>query len=110
MHTYIDPFSGKRKSSNYARKVDHRNRLKRLHDSAGDGYPCPVAWSAFAPFDWTNPGSPRAHADDAFLKRFYRSPYAKYARTRSNRKVRRTTDVPQYGGYRRIYDFWWDIY
>ena len=110
MHTYIDPFSGKRKSSNYVRKLDHRKRLKQLHDSAGDGYPCPVGWSAYAPFDWTNPGSPRAHADDAFLKRYYRSRYAKYARVQSNRKVRRTRNVPQHCGYRRVFDFWWEIY
>lgn len=108
-HTYIDPFSGKIKSLNHANMVNHRARLKRLYANIGDWYPRPVAWSEYAPFDWTNPGAPRPHADDAFLKRIYRSPYAKYARMRSNRKVRHAADVPPHCGYRRVYDFWWEI-
>lgn len=110
MHAYIDPYSGKTKSMNHANKVEHRRRLEKLYGNAGDWYPCPVGWSAYAPFDWTNPGSTRAHADDAYLKRYYRSRYAKYARVMSNRKVRRTRNVPQHCGYRRVFDFWWEIY
>ncbi len=109
-HRYIDPFSGKSKSMRHASNEAYKLKLKRLYDVAGWRYYSPVAWSAYAPFDRANPGSPRAHADDAFLKRYYRSHYAQYARVTANRKVRRTRNVPQYSGYRKVYDFWWEIY
>ena len=33
----------------------------------------------------------------------------KWLRTVANRKVRRAKDVPSGGGYRRVYDYWWEL-
>ena len=41
--------------------------------------------------------------------RFYKSKRAKYLRNLSNRKVRRTKDIPNGGSYRRTFDYWWEL-
>ena len=33
----------------------------------------------------------------------------KWLRTVANHKVRRAKNVPQGGGYRRVYDYWWEL-
>ena len=33
----------------------------------------------------------------------------KWLRTVANRKVRRAKNVLQGGGYRRVYDYWWEL-
>lgn len=35
--------------------------------------------------------------------------YTKWLRTVANRRVRRAKNVPQGGGYRRVYDYWWEV-
>lgn len=36
--------------------------------------------------------------------------YAKHVRRYSNRKVRRTKNISNYGKYRKTYDYWWELY
>ena len=50
--------------------------------------------------------------DKGRYKRYYShggSGYPKWLRTVANRKVRRAKNVPQGGGYRRVYDYWWEL-
>ena len=41
--------------------------------------------------------------------RCYVSPRAKHHKKYSNKKVRKTKNVGNYGSYRKVYDFWWEV-
>lgn len=36
--------------------------------------------------------------------------YAKYLRKVANRKVRRSKDCLKHGSYRKVYDYWWELF
>lgn len=38
------------------------------------------------------------------------SGYAKYLRKVANRKVRRSKDCLKHGSYRKVYDYWWELF
>lgn len=38
------------------------------------------------------------------------SGYTKYLRRLSNRKVRKSKDIYNYGAYRKLYDYWWTLF
>jgi hypothetical protein len=105
-HKYYDPFSGKPKSERYYRHQKHKQKMQKLYSEVGDWYPSPVAWSDYELFEWGQPSRP---AEGAHLKRLYKTRYAKYCRKVANHKVRHTEDVPQYGGYRKAFEYWWMI-
>lgn len=39
-----------------------------------------------------------------------KSKYTKYLRKVANRKVRRYSEDLSYGSYRKVYDYWWEIF
>ena len=43
-------------------------------------------------------------------KRWYLSGARKYASKESRRLIRRSADVPDNGGFKKVYDYWWDIF
>ena len=46
-----------------------------------------------------------------YVKRLYRGSRSKFLKRRSNKKVRRyQREFPNHGGYRRVFDFWWELY
>lgn len=36
--------------------------------------------------------------------------YARLLRRRTNKKIRQSKDVHNYGKYRRVYDYWWTLF
>lgn len=44
------------------------------------------------------------------LMRFYQSRMAKYLRRCGNKRVRNAEITLQHGGYRKIYDYWWELW
>mgnify|MGYP007070039828 CR=1 FL=1 len=45
-----------------------------------------------------------------YVRIYYASKYKKWLRVKANRKVRRTKDVPNISGYRKIYNYWWELF
>lgn len=82
----------------HRRKAMERRKLKKLHDETWN--------SVFAGAYWND-------RKQRYV-RFYtcRTPgYTKYLRRLSNRRVRHSLDVPMRGsGYRKHYDYWWELY
>lgn len=72
----------------YARKQICKAKLNKLHDEGG--------W-------WTvwDKGTHKI--------RHYISPRAKHYKKYSNKKVRKTKNIGNYGDYRKVYDFWWEV-
>lgn len=80
----------------HRRSRENRRRLKKL---------------AAATSKWFGSGA-SYDEERGFYVRYYArggSGYPKWLRTVANRKVRRAKNVPQCGGYRRIYDYWWEL-
>lgn len=42
--------------------------------------------------------------------RHYISPRAKHHKKYSNKKVRRTKNIGNHGSYRKVYDYWWEVW
>lgn len=47
---------------------------------------------------------------DGYYKRFYYSDRRGHIKKAANRKVRKATDIGNYGNYRKVYDFWWQLF
>lgn len=72
----------------YARKQICKTKLDRLYDEG----------------NWWTVWDKGTHKI-----RHYISPRAKHHKKYSNKKVRKTKNVGNYGNYRKVYDFWWEV-
>lgn len=46
-----------------------------------------------------------------YYKRYWRGSRSKYLKRQSNKKLRRYKhEVPSRGGYRKVFDFWWELW
>ena len=81
----------------YRRSNERNRRLKKLYDETKNWY-----------------GAGAYYDEDK--KRYIRyspcrnSGYAKYLRKVANRKVRRSKDCLKHGSYRKVYDYWWELF
>lgn len=100
MHSYVDAYSGKRKSSAYFAKMEHKRRLAKLCTEA---HGMPVVWSDYAPYV---SGIGCAPANGAFMKRKYRSPQSAYYQRAENRRVRHGDEALQNADYRKACTAW----
>jgi hypothetical protein len=108
--TYIDPYSGKRKSMRHANQQRHKRRQIAMIDAVGRWYLAPVSWSEYDYSDlFWNPS--RGPAEGAYPVENSRPRCFKYYRTRCNRQLRRKKDVYWGNGnsYRRVTEFWWTV-
>lgn len=49
--------------------------------------------------------------DTGSYRRYYRSQVSKYLKNVSNRKVRRRKlENLQHGDYKKVFDYWWELY
>lgn len=108
MHSYKDPYSGKRKSLAHNRKQigkRKRERLMKIVTASNRWYRVPVYWSDFE-FD-LSVQVPKP-AEGAYIVRHYRPLYSRYVKTRSHRKARRkgAHDTT----YHKIGEYWWEMY
>lgn len=81
----------------YRRSKERNRRLKKLYDKTKNYYGCGV---------WYNDKKGR-------YIRYYPSNvtgYTKYLRRLSNRKVRKTKDIPNGNAYKRVFDYWWELF
>lgn len=95
------------------KKYWHRNHqllLHRLYKKAGDSYPSPVVWSEYKRSKY---GRYRTNgpADGAHLKRIYRGNRSAYLKRVGAKRWRRNMEMPlEKGGYKKDFDFWWELY
>ena len=81
----------------YRRSKEQRRRLKKLCQATQGSY------GAGAYYDKDK---------DRYIRYSPRngSSYPRYLRRIANRKVRRSQGLPMYGAYRKVYDYWWELY
>ena len=98
---------GPRKYNRYERKRRYKKRLERLADSAGR-YPAGAYRIGYDGW-WTDDIN-----ETKYVKRCYRGNHgsrrSRYLKTVGNRRVRRYNGwVPNKGGYKKVFDFWWEL-
>ena len=80
----------------HRRAQEDKQRLKHLYEETrhwiGGGAYFDSRKDRYIRYTWNKNGQPR------------------YLRRCGHRKVRRMRDVPDRGGYRRVYDYWWNLY
>ena len=104
VHKYKDPYSGKVKSTRYARKYQGRKRMKQLYKMGADRwYPWPVGWSDY---NWDEVTYRAIPAKGAFLVRNYRRRASKWLKTYGHRKNRRSNKEITNYTYNKNFDFW----
>lgn len=95
------------------KKYWHRNHqllLHRLYQKAGDSYPSPVAWSQYKHSAYSRFYTDGL-ADGAHLKRIYRGSRSSYLKRVGAKRWRRNMDMPlEKGGYKKDFDFWWELH
>ncbi len=82
----------------YHRSREQRRRLKKLYSKTG-GFPG-GAW-----YD-----EERDRYIRSYTSNHNHPGYSKYLRRVSNRRVRRTKHALQNGQYRKVYDYWYELY
>ncbi len=82
----------KRTHPYYRKKIDQR-KMRKLRDEI-----------------WWGVRKKVSDNGDVYYKRDYVSSRRKWIRKRANKKVRKTNNVGNHGNYRRVYEFWWDIW
>lgn len=80
----------------YRRSRERNRRLKKLYNES----------YSFITGAWYDEKKKRYRRSESSRK----SAKHKYYRKISNRKVRRSKDVPNGGKYRRVFDYWWELY
>ncbi len=99
------PYRRERTLNSYKRDVKYKERMKRLAKLCEERWYAPVY-----------PVSSDGHyvddmEDMAYVKRVWRGSRSKYLKQQSNKKFRQyKDDVPGRGGYKKVFDFWWELY
>ena len=96
-----------RKSNGYARKQSYKRHLANLADNAR-GYPAGAYRVGYDGW-WTDDIN-----ETKYIKRSYRGNHgsrrSRYLKNVGNRRVRRYKEfVPNRGGYKKVFDFWWEL-
>lgn len=82
----------------YQRSKETSKRYKRLHKKIGHYYMCSIYYS--------NRKQRLVRVYSAGRK----SGTAKWIRNQANRRVRRTKDIGNNSCYRKLYDYWYELY
>lgn len=103
---FIDPYSGKMKSSRHANTQKQKRKLENIHTKCVHrSFLWPVAWSDYT-YDWsTQKATPN---ENAYLKRYYRDRGSTWLKNRSHRLARRQEVYDS--TYKKIFDYWWELY
>ena len=96
-----------RKSNGYERKQNYKRHLAYIADYS-NGYPpgaCRIGHDGW----WTDDIN-----ETKYIKRCYRGNHgsrrSKYLKNVGNRRVRRYKEfIPNRGGYKKVFDFWWEL-
>lgn len=80
----------------HRRSVDEKNRLKRLSEET------PHCYAGGAWYDGEKGRYIRVWISG-------RGGRPKYLRKRTNKKLRRCKDLLNYGKYRKVFDYWWEV-
>lgn len=107
MHSWVDPYSGKRKSNRHYRNRRAKQRMRRLYDCGADRwYPWPVTYSNY---EWDSISYQAYPAKNAHLERNWRGRRSKYLKTVAHRKARRCNHEVYNDTYHKQFDFWWEL-
>lgn len=98
-----------RKWNRYERKMRYKNKLKRLAYVTSFGWPS-SAYMVDTNRDWTDDED-----DMLFIRREYRANhapgYSGYLKKLASRRFRRYKgDLPNGCGYKKTFDYWWELY
>ena len=95
-----------RKFNKYERKERYKKKLEHLADQAS-GYPSGAYRVGYDGW-WTDDKN-----NTKYIKRCYRgnhgSKRSRHLKTIGNRRVRKQKIVPSKGGYKKVFDFWWEL-
>ena len=81
----------------YQRKQEDKRRLTKLYNDV------------FAHRRWVCSGV-ITHREDGRYYKVYRGRRSKKYKKIFNKKLRHYDDIPNYGGYKKCTDFWWEIW
>ena len=96
---------GVRKDCAYERDRKHKKKLVRLAKICSKWYHSP-AYMMDKDRDYTSDPE-----EMMFVSRIYRGHRSKYLKRISNKKIRRyNKEIKSRGGYKRIFDYWWEMY
>lgn len=98
-------YSNPRKLNRYDRNKKYKRKLINLaRKNIGKWFP--PAFPVNENGDWTD------NIEEMYrIKRLYRGSRSKYLKKMSNKKLRRFKgNVSNHGGYRKVYDLWWEMY
>ena len=110
-HTYIDPFSGKTKSSSYHNARKKKRRLIRIIEvEKASNYISGIGWSDYE-FDLEQPWLKMKPTPNAYPQQRWRGKESKYLKKLSHRIARRKP-LEELSGktYHKVFDFWWTLY
>jgi len=92
------------KLNKYYRKKKYKQHLERLADT-GRYFPC-GAYRVDADGYWVDDPN-----QTVYIKREYRGRISSTLKKIGNRQVRRYKGyIPNNGGYKKVFDFWWELY
>lgn len=94
-----------REMNSYKRDVKYKERMKKLAKVCEDRWYAPV-------YPVSSDGHYIDNLEDmAYVKRVWRGSRSKYLKQQSNKKLRQYKgDVPNCSGYKKVFDFWWELY
>lgn len=97
-------YSRQRKLNGYKRKIKYKNKMKHLAKITSNDWLAPV-YPVGDDGEWST-------VDDAvYFRRDWRGSRSKIFKKVSNKKLRNYKgDIPKNGGYRKVFDLWWEIY
>ena len=83
----------------YERNYRHKKKLRHFYDSIQP------KWSASGVY------MKHCGTSNEFLCRYYRKRYSRYLKRKSNKSIRRYKSYISNGGfYKKIFDYWWELW
>lgn len=96
---------GRRRTGRQYRRAMNKQKFIRLYEMVTNSY-CHY-YAGRVDYDFVNG---KCIPTGKYIKHMGRNHYKRFLKRESNRKVRRTSDVPNGNMYRRFYEYWWQLY
>jgi hypothetical protein len=97
------PIEYKNISTKQSRREKYNNKLKKLYNCC-HGYPSPVTKDTWIDYK---------AVELPYYKRLYKGNHHgsryKFYKKYSNKVIRRSENVPNYGGYKKCYEYWFNV-
>ena len=100
-----NPYRREHSLNSYKRDVKYKERMKKFAKLCKERWYSPV-------YPVNSDGHYVDDMDDmAYIKRVWRGNRSRYLKQQSNKKLRQYKgEIPDGGGYKKVFDFWWELY